>query len=69
MKRKEEDKKSINLFYCSAILFYLASIMYFIAGNNNSIGFLWLGLGSTFLCLGSVNSIKSEKNKDTKDQK
>ena len=68
MKRTEENKKRLNLFYYSAVLFYLASIINFIAGNNNSMGFVWLGLGSAFLCLGSVNSIKSKENEDTKNK-
>ena len=68
MKRTEENKKRLNLFYYSAVLFYFASIITFIAGNNNSMGFVWLGLGSAFLCLGSVNSIKSKENEDTKNK-
>ena len=68
MKRTEENKKSLNLFYHSAVMFYLASIISFIAGNNNSMGFVWLGLGSAFLCLGSVNSIKSKENEDTNNK-
>ena len=68
MKRTEGNKKSLNLFYYSAVMFYLASIINFIAGNNNSMGFVWLGLGSAFLCLGSVNSIKSKENEDTKNK-
>jgi hypothetical protein len=46
----------------------LASIINFIAGNDNSMGFVWLCLGSTFLCLGSVNSIKSKEDEDTKNK-
>ena len=69
MKRTEENKKSLNLFYYSAVLLYLASIINFIAGNNNSMGFVWLGLGSAFLCLGSLNSIKSKENGYTKIKK
>ena len=68
MKKTKENKKRLNLFYYSAVLFYFASIMNFIAGNNNSMGFVWLGLGSAFLCLGSVNSIKSKENEDTKNK-
>ena len=68
MKRTEENKKRLNLFYYSAVLFYFASIINFVAGNNNSMGFVWLGLGSAFLCLGSVNSIKSKENEDTKNK-
>ena len=68
MKRTEGNKKSLNLFYYSAVMFYLASIINFIGGNNNSMGFVWLGLGSAFLCLGSVNSIKSKENEDTKNK-
>ena len=68
MKKTKENKKRLNLFYYSAVLFYFASIINFIAGNNNSMGFVWLGLGSAFLCLGSVNSIKSKENEDTKNK-
>ena len=68
MKRTEKNKKRLNLFYYSAVLLYFASIINFIAGNNNSMGFVWLGLGSAFLCLGSVYSKKSKENKDNKDE-
>ena len=68
MKRPKDNKKILNLFYYSAVLFYLAAIINFIAGNHNSMGFVWLGLGSAFLCLGSVNSIKSKENEDTKNK-
>ena len=53
----ENTKKRLNMFYYSAAMFYLASIITFVAGNRNSMGFVWLLLGSVFLCLGSVNSI------------
>ena len=67
MKKTEENKKNLNLFYYSSVLFYLAAIATFIAGNNNSMGFVWLCLGSAFLCLGSVNSQKAKENEDNKD--
>lgn len=66
MKKTEENKRSINLFYLSAVLFYLASIITFIVGNGNSMGIVWMCLGSAFLCFGSVNSIKFKKIKKAK---
>jgi hypothetical protein len=63
-------KKLINtptLFYIAAALFDLAAIISFVGGNHNSIGIVWLCLGSTFLCLGSSCSRKSKENEENQD--
>ena len=56
------------LYYIVAVLFYLSAIVTFVDGNDNSMGVVWLCLGSTFLCLGSVYLNKSKENKDNKDK-
>jgi threonine/homoserine/homoserine lactone efflux protein len=50
---KKETKKSI-LFYAASALLYMASLISFISGNDNSMAVVWLCLGSSFLCLGSI---------------
>lgn len=50
-------------FYAAAVLFYLSAIIHF-AGGDRSAGVIWLALGSTFLCLGSVYARKAKKNKN-----
>lgn len=62
------NKITSTLLYVSASLYYLSAIINFAVGNHNSTAVLWLCLGSTFLCLGSVYSKKSEENKDSKDE-
>ena len=57
------------LYYITAVLFDLSAIVTFVGGNNNSMGVVWLCLGSTFLCLGSVYLNRSKENKDNKDNK
>ena len=67
MKRNEDNQKSFHFAYLPAVLFYLAALASFIAGNENSLGFVWLGLGSAFLCLGAVHSNHPKENKDHKE--
>lgn len=58
---KKEKIRSI-CFYIVSVLFYLAAIISFVEGNDNSMGVVWLCLGSSFLCLGSVHK-KQENDK------
>lgn len=57
----KEYKISSKLFYISAVLFYLAAIINIFGGNNISMGVVWIGLGSAFLCLGSMYLKKSKE--------
>ena len=63
-----KNKNKSTLFYVSAVLFNLAAILNFVGGDHNSMAVVWLCLGSTFLCLGSVYSKKSKENNDNKDE-
>ena len=52
----------------SAILFYIASVFFFISAivgysNDNSMATVWLCLGVSMLCLGSVHFSKKDKEK------
>ena len=67
MKKSKEYKISSTLFYVSAVLFYLAAIINIVGGNNTSMSIVWLCLGSTFLCVGSLHSKKSKESNDDKD--
>ena len=61
-------KKGINksiLFYIASVLFLVASVIGFTSGNENSMAIVWLCLGSSFLCLGSIHK-KKENNTDDK---
>ena len=51
-------KKPSDYMYLSAGAFYFASLASFLFAKNNTMGFMWLCLGSCFLCLASVNSKK-----------
>ena len=46
MKKSKEYKISSMLFYVSSVLFYLAAIINFVGGDHNSMGVVWLCLGS-----------------------
>ena len=67
MKKAYGSKKHFNLFYLSSILFYIAAIITFATGNENSMGVMWLCLGSAFLCLGSAFLNKSNENNDNEN--
>ncbi len=55
MKNKKDNTNKIvsTLNYLSSVCFYIVSIINFI-DRNNSMGILYLCLGSTFMCLGTV---------------
>lgn len=60
--KKENDKtnKTVSILnYFTAICFYIVSIINFV--NKNSIGIIYLCLGATFTCLGSVWLNKDKK--------
>jgi len=58
-----------TLFHLASILFYVASIITFASGNDNSMGVVWLCLGSAFLCLGTTLSRKERQASEDKDEK
>lgn len=65
----ENYKVSSALFYITAVLFYLAAIINFASGNHTSTAIVWLSLGSSFLCLGSMFSNKAKKAKEDEEKK
>ena len=62
MKKKDKKLNKIvsTLNYFSAVCFYIVSIINFV-NKDNSMGFVYLCLGSTFLCLGSIYLDKDYK--------
>ena len=64
MKNKKDNTNKIvsTLNYFSSVWFYIVSIINFI-DRNNSMGILYLCLGSTFMCLGTVWLNKEKNNK------
>lgn len=61
-KNKKTNKIASTLYYCVSVCCYICSVINFII-NNTSIGVIYLGLGSTFLCLGSVYLNKDKDKK------
>ncbi len=61
-------KNKSSLFYIASFFFYIASIIGFVSGNSNSMAIVWLGLGSSFLCLGSVH-MKKENDETNRNNK
>lgn len=55
-------KKNLGLlFYLISAVFNVIGIVIFASGSENSLGFMWVSLGSTFLCLGTALSRKKEE--------
>lgn len=63
-------RKISNVLYIVAALCYITSI-WNICNKNSQHGIMWLGIGSTFLCLGSINAMNANKKgeKNGKDIK
>ena len=58
------------VFNSAAILFYITSIVTFAKDSGNQTGFIWLCLGSAFLCLATVFSRKArEEENGEKEEK
>ena len=51
------------LFYILSAVFNVTGIVMFARGGENNMGFVWVCLGSTFLCLGTALSRKKEEEK------
>lgn len=55
-------KKNLGLlFYLISAVFNVIGIVIFASGSENSLGFMWVSLGSTFLCLGTALSSKKKE--------
>ena len=65
---KKLKGKTLNVFLVCSVLFDIAAILTFVGGNHNSMGFVWLCLGSMFLCFGVAHSNKSQKTKDQEEE-
>ena len=61
-------KTTSLLMSIAAFLFFLAAIIGFASESGNSTAFIWLSLGSTFLCLSTVLSRKSKDGEEKKDE-
>ena len=59
-----KNKTNSILYYICSVLWYLAAILKFATGNNNSLGFVYICLGSSFLCLGSMHVKEAKDNND-----
>ena len=64
-KKMKKPKNISVIFSIVSALFNIIAIITFASGNGNSLGFMWLSLGSTFLCLGTY---LSRKNRETEEQ-
>lgn len=63
-------KVSSMIFYIAAILFYVAAIIGSTSGNEEFPSAMYLCLGSSFLCFGSVFYTKSkDSGKDKSEEK
>ena len=64
-KNDNKTNKTVSILnYFSAVCFYIVSIINFV-NKDNSTGVMYLCLGSTFLCLGSV-CLNKDKDKNKK---
>lgn len=54
--------------YLVASFFYVMSIITFSRGNDTAMGAVWLSLGSTFLCGGTVLSRKTRAEEQKQDE-
>ena len=60
---KNSNKKIAGIYYFASLCFYIAAIINFINGDINSMAVVFLCLGSSNLCLGSVY-LNKDKDRD-----
>ena len=60
---KNSNKKIAGIYYFASLCFYIAAIINFINVDNNSMAVVFLCLGSSNLCLGSVY-LNKDKDRD-----
>ena len=60
---KNSNKKIAGIYYFASLCFYIAAIINFINEDNNSMAVVFLCLGSSNLCLGSVY-LNKDKDRD-----
>ena len=64
-----KDKWNTSVLFCvSAVLFYLAAIITLAVDGIDSMGVIWLSLGSTFLCFGTVLRKSGEEKKNAGEE-
>ena len=62
-------KKNIGLlFYLVSAVFNVIGIVSFVSDNESGLGFVWICLGSTFLCLGTAYNSKAKKETEEKEK-
>ena len=62
-KKKNSNKKIAGIYYFASLCFYIAAIINFINEDNNSMAVVFLCLGSSNLCMGSVY-LNKDKDRD-----
>ena len=61
-------KKNIGmLFYLVSAAFNVVAVVTFAGGNESGLGFAWLCLGSSLLCLGTAYNNRAKK--ETEEEK
>ena len=60
---KNSNKKIAGIYYFASLCFYIAAIINFINEDNNSMAVVFLCLGSSNLCMGSVY-LNKDKDRD-----
>ena len=63
----KKHRISSTLYYLASILFYVSAMITFSKGNTDSMGTVWLCLGSTFLCFAIMYSRK-ERHRENQDK-
>lgn len=62
-------KKNIGLLlYLVSAVFNVIAIVSFASKSGNSLGFVWLCLGSSFLCLGTAYNNKAKKEAEEEEK-
>ena len=65
----KKEKICAILFYIAAFCFYMTAMIIFVSHSYNSNWIVFLCLGSTMLCLGSVWLSKLNKSEEDKEEK
>ncbi len=64
----KKEKLTIVLCFVASLLFYVAAAVSHFTSSDTSMTVIWICLGSTFMCLGSVQKNKLDKDEKTKEK-
>jgi len=63
----KSHKTASTLFYLASALYFVSAVINFIFDGSSSTGVIWLGLGASFLCVGTLFKRRADQKRKDKE--